>query len=170
MGKRVRALRQKLGLSQAKLARMGGFDQAQLCAAESGTRGVSQTMIAGVKRVTGVNLNWLISGEGDMFASSEFGADNFIVSTTEAMPTVIRSQSDDATEVARKIMASLGALRGAERWRKVLDFVEEQKRNADLEEEVVALKRVASASEKVDLGLANPSLEAEEIADVPMPG
>ncbi|MDR1742069.1 MAG: helix-turn-helix domain-containing protein [Synergistaceae bacterium] len=171
LGQRIKALRKKLGISQAKLASIGGFDKAQVCNAENGVRGVSQTMITGMKRATGVNLNWLLNGEGDMFASPKFRVDSFIVSNTEAMPTVIKSQLDDATEVARKIMASLGALRGAERWRKVLDFVEEQRRSADLEEKAVVLKRVARASRKVGLSdMEDPALYAEEAAKVPLPG
>ncbi len=74
VGLRLRLLREALNLSQAKLAKKLKVSQGAISKWESGERDVPTSILIELKKEFGVNLNWLLSGEGEMFSASSESA------------------------------------------------------------------------------------------------
>ncbi|MCK4762535.1 MAG: helix-turn-helix transcriptional regulator [Candidatus Aminicenantes bacterium] len=68
-GKRLRKLRLLFKDSQKKLARKLHIDESTLSKYENGLRTPDAVFLAGARNATSVNLNWLISGQGEMFTA-----------------------------------------------------------------------------------------------------
>jgi transcriptional regulator with XRE-family HTH domain len=69
IGGRLKALRDALGLTQAQFAARIGLPKATLVGYEVGQRKPGADALAAISR-SGVNMTWLLTGEGDMFARS----------------------------------------------------------------------------------------------------
>lgn len=70
MKDRIRELREALGYGadQTSFARKLGVGQSTISAWEKGASAPSQTKYPAFRRL-GVNIDWLLNGEGDMFAA-----------------------------------------------------------------------------------------------------
>lgn len=66
LGQRLRAWRQALGLTQAQMAERLGLHIGVLKKYETGQNTPGGEALAAYAR-TGVNMNWLLTGEGEMF-------------------------------------------------------------------------------------------------------
>ena len=67
-GRRLKALREMLEMSQADLANKLGVSQKAISQWERGERDIPTTMLLKLHELTGVNLHWLLTGEGEPFA------------------------------------------------------------------------------------------------------
>ena len=67
MNKRIKELRQTLGISQEDLAFAMGLSKSGVSALESATRKVNDKHIRMLNMTYNVNPDWLRTGEGDMF-------------------------------------------------------------------------------------------------------
>lgn len=66
---RIRQVRRALGLTQEALARRAGIPKRTLVGYENSEREPGAAALAAIAK-TGVNMTWLLTGEGDMFARS----------------------------------------------------------------------------------------------------
>ncbi len=64
--RRVQQLREHLDMSQRKFSEYLGYCPLTIHKLENAQQGLSQDMLTSMKNRTGVNLNWLIAGEGEM--------------------------------------------------------------------------------------------------------
>lgn len=64
---RIKAWRGSLGLTQEQFARRAGISQATLVGYEGGQRAPGAAALSAIAK-TGVNMNWLLTGEGEMRA------------------------------------------------------------------------------------------------------
>ena len=71
IGRRIKELREKLGLKQAEFADYVGISQGSLSRIEKGTQKADKTLILAICNVFRVNIDWLLTGEGDMFVKKE---------------------------------------------------------------------------------------------------
>lgn len=67
-GQRVRQIRQKLAMKQKDFAQKIDVHPAYLSEIELGRANMSLKFYREMKRVLGVNLDYLVSGDGDMFS------------------------------------------------------------------------------------------------------
>jgi transcriptional regulator with XRE-family HTH domain len=67
VGDRLRLLRQKLGLTQSKMAQKLGVTLNTYQRYELGDRNLTVEKLQLLRKLFGVNLNWLLTGEGGMF-------------------------------------------------------------------------------------------------------
>lgn len=70
-GQRLIVLRRKLGLSQQKLSEISGVSKSYIGDVESGRSAPSANMVKKIACVTNVNIDWLMTGEGEMFRSEQ---------------------------------------------------------------------------------------------------
>lgn len=68
VGLRLKKLREILDLSQGKLARILGVSQSAVSKWEAGERDIPTAVLLKLKQQLGVNLDWLLSGEGEIFS------------------------------------------------------------------------------------------------------
>lgn len=71
---RIRLWRQTLGMTQADFAKATGIPISTLKGYESGSRKPGMDALAGIAG-TGVNMNWLFAGKGEMHLSAAEGVD-----------------------------------------------------------------------------------------------
>ena len=71
MNERIRELRKTLGLTLDKFGERLGVKKAALSAIENGHRNLTDQMFKSICREFNVNENWLRTGEGEMFNSSD---------------------------------------------------------------------------------------------------
>lgn len=71
MNKRLRQLRKSLGMSQVDFGERIGVKQSTIAGYESGARIPLDSVIFSICREFNVNIEWLQSGEGDMFLPFE---------------------------------------------------------------------------------------------------
>lgn len=67
MNKRLRELRNKLGLSQKEFGERIGITQSHVASLESGRRDLSDRNIQFISEIWGVNGDWIKTGKGEMF-------------------------------------------------------------------------------------------------------
>jgi SOS-response transcriptional repressor LexA len=67
VGERLKALRSKLSVTQKKFANLLNCSQAKISDYESGKLSISNKDLSIIANTYNVNLNWLITGEGEMF-------------------------------------------------------------------------------------------------------
>ena len=67
MNKRLRELRNKLGLSQKEFGERIGITQSHVASLESGRRDLSDRNIQFISEIWGVNGDWIRTGKGEMF-------------------------------------------------------------------------------------------------------
>jgi transcriptional regulator with XRE-family HTH domain len=67
---RIKGLREQLGISQKEFAARLGIAQGQISDMEKGKRRVTQTTIDLITLAYGVNIEWLESGQGEIFQQS----------------------------------------------------------------------------------------------------
>jgi transcriptional regulator with XRE-family HTH domain len=73
VGDRLRQLRQKLGLTQSQMAQKLGVTLNTYQRYELGNRSLTVEKLQQLRKHFGVNLNWLLTGEGGMFESYNDG-------------------------------------------------------------------------------------------------
>ena len=71
IGKRVFILRNNIGLSVTDCAKMANINRSYLSDVENGTKKPSRNLLQALYNTFGVSFNWLLTGEGEMFVSSE---------------------------------------------------------------------------------------------------
>lgn len=69
-GHRLLLLRQKLGLSQKKLSDLTGISRSYINDVEAGRSNPSANMVSQIASKTDVNIDWLMTGHGEMFRSA----------------------------------------------------------------------------------------------------
>jgi transcriptional regulator with XRE-family HTH domain len=113
---RLKAWRHALGLTQEQFAQRCGLPKRTVIGYENGEREPGSAALAAIAR-TGVNLNWLLTGEGEMLPKETPGIE------------------------------LKGAERHARRWQKIIELVEsiedEEERSALLEEIFARAKTAA---------------------------
>ncbi len=67
VGNRLRQLRHKLGLTQSQMAQKLGVTLNTYQRYELGDRNLTVEKLQLLRRLFGVNLNWLLTGEGGIF-------------------------------------------------------------------------------------------------------
>lgn len=70
---RVKSLRKLMGMSQKDFSAAIGLSQGHLCSIEKGVQVPSDTLIMALCHRHKVNEDWLLTGEGDMFAAAVTG-------------------------------------------------------------------------------------------------
>lgn len=75
LGKRIAKVRQHLGLSQAQFALSINRSPGLISKVEKGRSSVSEETIKVIVKVCGVNEEWLLSGEGEMFSKETYETD-----------------------------------------------------------------------------------------------
>ena len=75
LGERVKAIREHYGLSQTQLAQKINKTPGFISDIETGKSGVSEETISALSRAFGVNKEWLLTGEGDMFLKETYEVD-----------------------------------------------------------------------------------------------
>lgn len=68
LGDNIKKLREALGFTQQKFAERIGIKQATLSMAESGKSNISRQALLSISREFGVRLEWLETGEGEMYS------------------------------------------------------------------------------------------------------
>lgn len=69
VGDNIKKLRKSLGLTQQAFAERLGINQGTLSAGESGKSNFSRQTLLSISREFGVRLEWLETGEGEMYSS-----------------------------------------------------------------------------------------------------
>lgn len=67
VGDNIKELRQKLGKTQQEFADRLGVKQNTIALIESGKRNISEQLLLSISREFGANLEWLRTGEGEMY-------------------------------------------------------------------------------------------------------
>ena len=67
IGERVKMLRERLGQNQSKFAQQGGFSQGFLSAVEKEQKVPGAAFLQSLRRYFDANVNWVLTGEGEMF-------------------------------------------------------------------------------------------------------
>ena len=73
---RVKAVRQKLNMTQDEFAKMIGCSKSQLTSVEVGRVNPSNQWITKLANSANVSINWLLSGKGDLFTEEKLNEDN----------------------------------------------------------------------------------------------
>lgn len=95
IGTRLKKIRESMGASQAEVARRLGVNQAALSYWENGAKKFPEERIVQVCLELGLNENWLRTGEGTAFTSSDVNMkalQEYIVSFIKGLPYDIKSQ------------------------------------------------------------------------------
>ncbi|MDD7543010.1 MAG: helix-turn-helix transcriptional regulator [Peptoniphilaceae bacterium] len=71
MNERVKEIRQALELSGAKFGEALGVSRMAISLIETGKNNLTEAMLLAICREYGVNENWLRTGEGEMFRSTD---------------------------------------------------------------------------------------------------
>lgn len=104
MNERVREIRKALGLTQLAFGERLGLKQNTIATIESGKRGVTQAFALAVCRAFGVNPDYLLDGQGQMFAPKE----------SLALDRIDRLLSGEGPAFAKAVLMELSALSGEE--------------------------------------------------------
>ena len=90
IGVRLKAVRKDKKLTQTQFASAIGYSKLQICFIETGRNNTSNELIHKVVSVFGVNLGWLLTGEGEMYSGQEDRVDEGLISWLNDHPEVIR--------------------------------------------------------------------------------
>ena len=74
VGNNIKRLREELGLTQQKFAERIGIKQNSIALIESNKRNISRQALMSISREFGVRLEWLETGEGEMYATRDTSA------------------------------------------------------------------------------------------------
>lgn len=74
VGDNIKKLREELGLTQTKFAERIGIKQNTIAAVESNSRNISRQALKAISREFKVSLEWLETGEGEMFLQQSTAA------------------------------------------------------------------------------------------------
>ena len=67
IGERIKIIREWHGWNQKELAALIGVSVSAISRCEGGSTGMSDTVKTKLRKISGVSLDWLITGEGEMF-------------------------------------------------------------------------------------------------------
>lgn len=119
IGERIKTWRHALGLTQDEFARRAGMSKATLVGYEVGQRKPGADALAAIAK-TGVNMTWLLTGEGEM------------------LPETRVSAEENASQHARRWEKIIALVEGIE---------DEQERAAFLEEIYARARQTAELAE-----------------------
>ena len=71
--RRLKLFREMLGLSQKELAEKIGFSQRAISHWEKGESDIPTMALINLKAKLGLNIDWLLTGEGEPFITSQKG-------------------------------------------------------------------------------------------------
>ena len=71
IGDNIKELRKNFGITQQELAAKVGITQGAVASVESGKRNISEHILKSISKIYGVRLEWLKTGEGEMYASKD---------------------------------------------------------------------------------------------------
>lgn len=86
VAQRFAEARRKLGLSQAQMAENLGVFQGKISDIELEKAHLAEDVLAGVARKFSVNVNWLLTGDGEMFQESAKPAQNPVAEPVTEYP------------------------------------------------------------------------------------
>lgn len=115
MKDRIRKIRKNSGLTQEKFAEKLGIKQNTVASYEMGRIGVSDSVIISICREFGVNENWLRTGNGEIYKTTEDklstylakiakGNDDFIKDIIEVYMEVDESSRQALKEIAKRMI------------------------------------------------------------------
>lgn len=115
MKDRIRKIRKDSGLTQEKFAEKLGIKQNTVASYEMGRIGVSDSVIISICREFGVNENWLRTGNGEIYKTTEDklstylaqiakGNDDFIKDIIEVYMEVDESSRQALKEIAKRMI------------------------------------------------------------------
>lgn len=84
IGKRLKQVRKKLGLTLDKMSEISGSSVSGISEMEGGLKKPSSTYLYGLAKEFDIDINWILTGKGAMFAPDialdlSFGDDNELV-------------------------------------------------------------------------------------------
>ena len=117
IGSRLRELRESLQQTQAEFAVNCGINRGYLASLEVGSKKPSSNVISQLIGATDVSSNWLLTGEGDMFARDPYGdrpllgeppedADDIVIRRWNAFRLMALDKTENATNAAMLIGAA----------------------------------------------------------------
>lgn len=71
VGDNIKKLRETLGMTQTKFAEQIGLTQGTIASVENNKRNVSQPVLLSISQKFGVRLEWLETGEGEMYTEQD---------------------------------------------------------------------------------------------------
>lgn len=86
IGDNIKKLRERLGMTQTKFAAQIGITQGTIAAVESNKRALSRQALLAISREFGVRLEWLETGEGEMYAERDLSMFAKLEATGELTP------------------------------------------------------------------------------------
>lgn len=115
MKDRIKKVRKGSGLTQEKFAEKLGIKQNTVASYEMGRIGVSDSVIISICREFGVNENWLRTGNGEIYKTTEDklstylaqiakGNDDFIKDIIEVYMEVDESSRQALKEIAKRMI------------------------------------------------------------------
>ena len=113
VGKRLRILRELLDISQNQLAKKLGVAQNTLSQWERGERDIPTSILLKLHSITGVNLHWLLTGQGEPFFKPS-NEDRELMEMVNSIP-------EEYKEQFKEIFKSILFIAGLERARKNLE-------------------------------------------------
>jgi len=113
VGRRLKTLRELLGLSQSQLAKKLGVAQNTLSQWERGERDIPTSVLLKLHSIAGVNLHWLLTGEGEPFVKPS-DEDRELMEMVNSIP-------EEYKEQFKEIFKSILFIAGLERAKKNLE-------------------------------------------------
>lgn len=107
-GLRVLRARKQAKLTQAALAAIVGTTQSNIADAERAAHG--STFTVAIARATGVDVDWLANGSGDMFTNVEFAPAMTEAPTPATPPQVIHMLADLLAPLSPSKRRAVGSL------------------------------------------------------------
>ena len=101
---RIKAVRQALGLSQAKIGDKVGFSKQSIAQMELAQISVSERYVKLLAAMFGVNEQWLRTGEGEMFTDRKEQMMYSLMDRKEQMMYSLEKQWDMTTSEARLLV------------------------------------------------------------------
>lgn len=107
IGKRIKKIRTQLGLTQKQMAKILGLSSfVTISRWERGERTPDQEALNRLVKLLNVNLNWLLTGEGEMFVKQE-GKDELLDQFLQELERIRRDYGEEHYQRALKLAKKL---------------------------------------------------------------
>ncbi|MDR3148746.1 MAG: helix-turn-helix domain-containing protein [Oscillospiraceae bacterium] len=116
MGERLKILRRELGLNQSEFGRKVGLTTPTISRIEKNITNLTKSNIISISNLFNVRLEWLISGDGDMFETVSEDIIGLLYKSKDLSPAVVEMfelylrQDDKAKAVIEKFINDFVAL------------------------------------------------------------